>query len=113
MNKPCAFASESEGGVWGRAEAPYKTDSDAAMSASNAGLGAIHLVRPHRGGREGVQNWLFCRTSSTDRLHEMWTRGREKVQNPKTFADVLNGWPLRSLVSSQNTALSRIALCIL
>ena len=39
-----------EGGVWGRAEAPYKADSDAAMSASNAGLGAIHLVRPHRGG---------------------------------------------------------------
>ena len=46
-----------------------------------------------RGGG-GLENWLILRMTSTDRLHEMWTKGKEGVSNPKNFVDVINGWPL-------------------
>ena len=34
--------------------------------------------RPHGGG-EGLKNWLILRTNSTDRMREMWMRGRGGV----------------------------------
>ena len=52
-------------------------------------------VRTEGGG--GFKNCPILWTDSTDRLREMQTRGREGVQNPKKFADVLydpsrRGW---------------------
>ena len=38
---------------------------------------------------------LISAYDKTDRLREMLTSGREGVKNPKNFAYVLNGSPLR------------------
>ena len=46
---------------------------------------------PRRG--EGVKLPKFA-NDSTDRLREMRTKGREVVQNPGNFANVINGCPL-------------------
>ena len=42
----------------------------------------------------GLGNLQILLTNSTDRLREMRTRGREDVQNPENFADVLYEWSL-------------------
>ena len=39
-----------------------------------------------------MRNLQILRTNSTDRWDEILTKGREGVQNPKIFADVLYGW---------------------
>ena len=44
---------------------------------------------------EGVsKKWPIFVYDNTDRLREKRTGGGERVQNPKNFAYVLNGWPL-------------------
>ena len=45
-------------------------------------------------GEGGLKKLLISAYDKTDRLHEMRTRGREVVKNPKKFAYVLNGSPL-------------------
>ena len=61
----------------------------ASLPRSLTAYGIIHKGRLHRGGRGGLRNLQILWTNSTDRLREMQTRGREGVQNPKKFADVL------------------------
>ena len=54
-------------------------------------LGAIHLLRSHRGGGGG----LVKTNDSTDRLRE-WdsNKGGEGVQKSENYANVINGCPL-------------------
>ena len=54
--------------------------------------GTIHKGRPHGGG---LRNLQILRTNSTDRMLEMRIRGREGVQNPENYADILYEWSLR------------------
>ena len=55
----------------------------------------IKDVRTEGGG--GLRNLEILRTNKTDRLREMRTRGREGVQNPENFADILYEWSLVQL----------------
>ena len=43
------------------------------------------------GGGGGLENWLILRTKSTDRLHEMRTKGGRGGLKSQKFADVING----------------------
>ena len=63
-------------------------------------LGAIHLLRSHRGGEGGLKEVANFANDSTDRLREMRTRGGEGVQNPGNFANVINGCPLTKITKS-------------
>ena len=45
----------------------------------------IHKGRPHGGGEGGLRNIKILRTNSTDRLREMWTRGRGESQKSPKF----------------------------
>ena len=48
-----------------------------------------------RGGGWGVENVQILWTNSTDRLHEMRTRGREGDLKSKSFADIICKRPLK------------------
>ena len=45
-------------------------------------LRAMLILCPHQ-GEGGLNNGLILRTNSTDRLREMWTRGRGESKIPK------------------------------
>ena len=38
--------------------------------------------------RGGLMNIQILRTNNTDRLREMWARGREDVQKSQNFAEI-------------------------
>ena len=58
---------------------------------------SIYYVHAERGGG-GLKNCpnlrMTVQNDSTDRLREMRTKGREGVQNPENFANIINGCSL-------------------
>ena len=50
-----------------------------------------------RGWERELKNCHILLENSTDRLHEMPTKGGEMVQNPFTFVVVIYGWMVPNL----------------